>query len=221
MDNSFSGPVIFTGMVLQTSPVNDYDRRVVLLTKERGKITAFAKGARRQGSRLLAATNQFCFGQFKLFEGRTAYNLVEASITNYFEELREDFDAACLGIYFLELADYYTRENNDEMQMLGLLYQSLRALVKPSLDNKLIKVIYEMKSMVVNGEFPGVPTDMTLSDSAAYTVSFIVNTPVEKLYTFAVSDEVLAELSTLSARIMDMIIDRKFKSLDMLNTLGV
>ena len=221
MDNSFSGPVIFTGMVLQTSPVNDYDRRVVLLTKERGKITAFAKGARRQGSRLLAATNQFCFGQFKLFEGRTAYNLVEASITNYFEELREDFDAACLGMYFLEFADYYTRENNDEMQMLGLLYQSLRALVKPSLDNKLIKVIYEMKSMVVNGEFPGVPTDMTLSDSAAYTVSFIVNTPVEKLYTFAVSDEVLAELSTLSARIMDMIIDRKFKSLDMLNTLGV
>ncbi len=221
MDNSFSGPVMLTGIVLLTSPVNDYDRRVVLLTKERGKITAFAKGARRQGSRLLAATNQFCFGQFKLFEGRTAYNLVEASITNYFEELREDFDAACLGMYFLEFADYYTRENNDEMQMLGLLYQSLRALVKPSLDNKLIKVIYEMKSMVANGEFPGVPTDMTLSDSAAYTVNFIVSTPVEKLYTFAVSDEVLAELSTLSSRIMDMIIDRKFKSLDMLNTLGV
>ncbi len=221
MDNSFSGPVMLTGIVLLTSPVNDYDRRVVLLTKERGKITAFANGARRQGSRLLAATNQFCFGQFKLFEGRTAYNLVEASITNYFEELREDFDAACLGMYFLEFADYYTRENNDEMQMLGLLYQSLRALVKPSLDNKLIKVIYEMKSMVANGEFPGVPTDMTLSDSAAYTVNFIVSTPVEKLYTFAVSDEVLAELSTLSSRIMDMIIDRKFKSLDMLNTLGV
>ena len=212
---------MLTGIVLLTSPVNDYDRRVVLLTKERGKITAFAKGARRQGSRLLAATNQFCFGQFKLFEGRTAYNLVEASITNYFEELREDIDAACLGMYFLEFADYYTRENNDEMQMLGLLYQSLRALVKPSLDNKLIKVIYEMKSMVVNGEFPGVPTDMTLSDSAAYTVNFIVNTPLEKLYTFAVSEEVQKELSKLSARIMDMIIDRKFKSLEMLNTLGV
>lgn len=221
MDNSFSGPVMLTGIVLLTSPVNDYDRRVVLLTKERGKITAFAKGARRQGSRLLAATNQFCFGQFKLFEGRTAYNLVEASITNYFEELREDFDAACLGMYFLEFADYYTRENNDELQMLGLLYQSLRALVKPSLDNKLIKVIYEMKSMVVNGEFPGVPVDIKLSDSAAYTVNFIVNTPVEKLYTFAVSDEVLSELESLSSRIMDMIIDRKFKSLDMLDTLGV
>ena len=212
---------MLTGIVLLTSPVNDYDRRVVLLTKERGKITAFAKGARRQGSRLLAATNQFCFGQFKLFEGRTAYNLVEASITNYFEELREDIDAACLGMYFLEFADYYTRENNDEMQMLGLLYQSLRALVKPSLDNKLIKVIYEMKSMVVNGEFPGIPSDMKLSASAEYAVNFIVNTPIEKLFTFAVSDEVLAELTELSARYVKRYIDRRFKSMDLLDSLGV
>ena len=219
MDNAFSGGVILTGIVLQTSPVNDYDRRVVLLTKERGKITAFAKGARRQGSRLLASTGQFCFGQFKLFEGRSAYNLVEASITNYFEQLRDDFDAACLGMYFLEFADYYTRENNDETGMLALLYQSLRALCKPSLDNRLIRVIYEMKSMVVNGEFPGVPKDEPLSESAAYTVNFIVNTPVQRLYTFAVSDEVYEELDRLSSRYMDMVIDRKFKSRDMIDTL--
>ena len=212
---------MLTGMVLFTSPVKDYDRRVVLLTKERGKITAFAKGARRQGSRLLASTNQFCFGQFKMFEGKTAYNLIEASISNYFEEFREDFDGACLGMYFLEFADYYTRENNDERQMLGLLYQSLKAICAPSLDNRLIRVIYEMKSMVVNGEFPGVPVENDLSDSAVYTINFIVNTPVEKLYTFAVSDEVLKELSELSKRYIDRIIDRKFKSIDLLDSLGV
>ena len=100
-DNNF-GPVIVTGMILASFPSGDYDRRVVLLTKDRGKITAFAKGARRQGSRLLAATEQFCFGNFKMFEGRSAYNLVEASVTNNFEELREDFEGACHGMFFLE-----------------------------------------------------------------------------------------------------------------------
>ena len=82
--------------------------------------------------------------------------------------------------------------------MLKLLYQSIKAICKPTLDNRLVRVIYELKAIVVNGEFPGVPHDIELSESAAYSVDFIVRTPVEKLYTFAVSDSVLEELRRIS-----------------------
>ena len=216
-----SGPVEVTGMILASSPVNDYDRRVVILTKERGKITAFAKGARRQGSKLLAATDKFAFGTFKLFEGKSAYNLIEASISNYFESLRTDYEGACLGMYFLEFADYYTRENNDEKEMLKLLFQSVRAILKDSLDNRLVRAVFEMKALAVNGEFPGIPENADLSDGCVHTVAFITTTPVEKLYTFAVSDSVLEELRRLSDRYISRFIDRKFKSLDFLDTPGV
>ncbi len=205
-----------TGLILKAEPFGEYDRRVVMLTRERGKIAAFAKGARRQGSRLLASTNPFCFGEFRLYEGRTSYSISEASIQNYFAPLREDFENACYGMYFLEVMDYYTRENSDEKEMLKLLYQSLRALCHKNLDNRLVRYIFEIKALALNGEYPGLPKDKSYEESTAYAAAFIVGTPVEKLYTFTVTEKVLEELQEITDEFRKRFIDRNFKSLEIL-----
>lgn len=206
-----------TGLILKAEPFGEYDRRVVILTRERGKIAAFAKGARRQGSRLLASTNPFCFGEFKLYEGRSAYSVSEAVVSNYFAPLREDFEGACYGMYFLEVMDYYTRENNDEKEMLKLLYQSLRALCHKGLSDRLVRYIFEIKALSLNGEYPGPPEGRNYEESTVYALSYIVGTPVEKLYTFTVTDNVLKEIGEIADNFRKRFVDRKFKSLEILN----
>lgn len=146
--------ITVTGMVITVSPVGEYDRRIVLLTREKGRITAFARGARRQHSQLLAATGLCVYGQFNIIPGRDAYTLVSAQVENYFEDIGKDPMKVCYASYFMEIASYYGRENNDESEMLKLLYLSLRVLCREILPNPLVRLIYELRSLVVNGEYP-------------------------------------------------------------------
>ncbi len=79
--------VTVRGIVLKHSPSGDYDWVVTIFTADRGKITAFARGARKPGNKLCGTVEPFCFGTFKLFASRSAYNIMEADIENYFEGL--------------------------------------------------------------------------------------------------------------------------------------
>ncbi len=211
--------VVLTGLVLAAYPYGDYDKRLVVLTKERGKITAFAKGARRQNSSLLAVSNPFVFGEFVLYEGRSSFNMMQAHISNYFEGLTRDMEGACYGCYFCEMAGYYTREASDETEMLKLLYQSLRALLNPRISRELARYIYELKAMVINGDCPVDFEQMELSPSAIYTLQFIAGAPVEKLYTFTVTPEVLGEVRNVLNQYRKLYIDRDFRSLEVLEAL--
>ena len=212
--------VILTGMILFSVPYAETDRRVVILTRERGKITAFAHRARKQGSALLGSTLSFCFGRFTLIEGRNAYTLLSADIDYYFDGLRKDLESTSYGCYFMELADYYGRENLDAGAMLNLLYLSLKALENPNLPNKLVRYIYEIRLMVINGDYPpSAAEDKRLGEAARYAVAYIMTSELRKLYTFVVTDEVLCQIASMQDAMRTRLIDAKLKTLSVLDSM--
>jgi DNA repair protein RecO (recombination protein O) len=80
-----------------------------------------------------------------------------------------------------------------------------------------VRYIFEIKSIALNGEFTGISDN--LSESAKYTVNFIYNTPPEKLFVFTVTAEVLDELRLYSSKMCKNVIDRDFKSLEILENI--
>lgn len=236
------GLVTLTGIVLSCSDVGEFDRRLVILTKEAGRVTGFAKGARRPNNPMIAACSPFCFGTFEAFEGRSSYHVTKANITNYFRNLAIDYDKVCLGSYFLEVADYLSVEGVDETARLALLYQSLKALESDKFSHRLLKNIYDLKTWVIDGEYPNVFSCMTcgkkenlvafsvkhhgmlcldcakresgteISNSTLYTLQFIVSSKVEKLYTFVLNNETEEELTRILAAYRLNYRSHKYKS---------
>lgn len=239
--------ITVTAMVLSATLVGDYDRRIVLLTKERGKVIAFARGARKTNSQLLGACKPFSFGQFTLFEGRTTYNIMSAAIDNYFETLQKDLDSIYYGLYFCELCDYFTSEGVEETAILQLLYQSLRAIEKKTIPLDLVRCIFEIKllslfgvgmqvfSCVVCGEkndllyvkeeeqglfckhCGAVHKARKIEESTVYTLQFIISSKLSSLYTFHVSDTVLHQLKAITKKNRALHIEKKLKTIDFLD----
>ena len=148
--------VTVTGMVISAMPISEYDERVVILTDTRGKITAFTSGSRRPKSMLHAVTQPCVFGKFVLSEGRNSYKLLSADISHYFMELRGDIASACLSFYCLEVAGYFTKENMESTDVLNLLVATFNAVCRKKVPIRLIRRIFELKMLVLSGEYPQV-----------------------------------------------------------------
>ena len=216
---STSGYSVVTGMVIGSMPIGEYDRRIVLLTREMGKISCFAKGVRRPGSPLMAATDLFCFGQFRFYAGRNSYTVTEAEISNYFSYFRTHFRESCMGSYFLEVLDFCTRENNDESRLLLLLYRSLQALESGRFGLPLIRAVFEIRTVAEEGEYPGVSADARIQESVRHALQHIVSAPIPDLYSFTLEEEPLEELLVIADRLMERTFHHRFASLEILQVM--
>ncbi len=243
-----------TGMVLSAATIGEYDKRVVLLTRERGRIAAFARGARRPRSPLSASTEPFTFGEFFIYRGRDSYTIEQVEVQEYFPGMRKNLDSLYMGLYFCEVAAYFTREGMEAKDELNLLYISLKALLSPALNRKLVRYIYEFRMLYIQGESPrifecircggkeglhhfsperaGLVCDschreaktrsekgeqgIRISETTTYTLQRILSSPLEKLYTFSVGNNILEELEQVVGRYFRAHTDKTFQSLSLL-----
>ena len=205
-----------TGIVLKSEPIGEYDRRVVLLTKEKGKISAFARGALRPTNRFVASTGPFVFGIFDLYAGSNSYSISKVDVQNYFEGFRTDLSSAFYGTYFLEIADYYGRENADNLGLMRLLYKALLLILDESVTNDFVKTVFEIKAIMLEGEFPDLLEEPGFPEGGKSAIRYIYHSRPESVFSFRISDETYKVLKDRVQEICKNTFEREFKSLEMI-----
>lgn len=116
------------GIVIRQRDLGEADRVVLLLTPERGKISAIAKGARRPRSKLAGGLQLFCQGHFQLAAGRSLEVVTQAQPADPCYRLREDMDRYTHACYVAELVDALTEEGHPVPGVFSLVAETLGAL---------------------------------------------------------------------------------------------
>ena len=93
------------GIVLREQAKGESNKQIVLLAQGVGRVLLSARGARRAKSKLLAATQLFCYADFVVYEGKGFYSVTQAELKNSFYGLRLDMDKFSEGMYLAELTE--------------------------------------------------------------------------------------------------------------------
>ncbi len=178
------------GIVVSSAYQGEYGRRLKLITDGLGRITVFAQGAAKAGSKLIGAVRPFTCAKFELAKGKNAYNLRGVKVIESFDGIALDPDVYAYASYVLETAEYFSAEGMDmgeAKNLLNLVYVTLRALSGiltdcslsgaaaalgtdggkntsgRELSCALIASIYELRLLKLEGEYT---TDMPINDGS-------------------------------------------------------
>ncbi len=130
------------------------DKMLTLVTREYGRVDAIARGCRNTNSKLLACTQQFCYGEYVLYKKGERYSVRQGDIADSFYELRSDYERLCAGLGMLASAEKLMLPGEpDETLFLWTLY-FLSALCHSSVEPIDLSLCFIVKLMAHAGYRP-------------------------------------------------------------------
>ncbi|MCC7162736.1 MAG: DNA repair protein RecO [Anaerolineae bacterium] len=118
-----------TAIVLKRSDVGEADRLLTLLTLQRGKLRAVAKGARKPSARKTGHVELFNCVELQIAVAREIDIVTQAQTLEPFLRLRDDLDRLSYGYYFVELVDRFVEEEIEHREVYELMLDALQWLV--------------------------------------------------------------------------------------------
>ena len=141
-------------LVLYSRPLGEGDRLLTLYTRDLGKISAVAPGARKMKSKLAAAVELFSRGQFLLYRGRSMYTVTQAAQEGQHQAIRQELKLYACGLYLAELVTKAVEENEANPAIFELLLESWQHLETGKTKPALLARFFELKLLDLLGYRP-------------------------------------------------------------------
>lgn len=116
------------GIVIKSYPFEETAKIVTLFTKDFGKISAIAKGAKRPTSKFGGRLEPLNVLDLSLAEGRNLDILSQCETIESFDGIRKNFNTLNSAFYFLKIILKATEERQKNLNLFKLLYYSLKKL---------------------------------------------------------------------------------------------
>lgn len=141
-------------IVLRVQTIGESDRLCTLLTDRHGVITAFARNAQSIKNKNFAATNQFVYGQFQLYQGKGKYMIDETDYEELHIDIRNNIERLALGQYLCELASVLAPKEENGSDFLRLLKMAFSVIGSRKRPMRIIKAATEMRMVEMAGYMP-------------------------------------------------------------------
>jgi DNA repair protein RecO (recombination protein O) len=142
------------GIILREQNIGERDRLVTVLTREKGVLKAFVRGANSLKDKKHSATGLLCYSDFSIFEGKDSYIIDSAEPLEVFFNLRNDIVRLSLAQYFCEVSQELAPEGENAESFLRVLLNCLHYLANGSLPVEQLKAILEMRFAALAGYMP-------------------------------------------------------------------
>lgn len=132
-------------IVLKNINYKEADKIFTLYSRDRGKITAVAKGIRKISSRRKGIIDTFNHIKVSITESSNSFDyLTEVVPVTTFNYLKANLEYSVLGYYILELCERLTENNDPNENIFELLLKTLRLLETQLLDPKIVVSYFEV-----------------------------------------------------------------------------
>ncbi len=142
------------GLVIKENNVGESDRVVVVLTRDKGLLSAFVSGARKPKSKNAASTALLSYSHLCITQSKGTYRITEAEAIDVFFGIRTDIERLSLAQYICELCQVLVPYEVEGEEFLRLALNSLHYIEKGKMDIYAVKALTELRLMVIAGFMP-------------------------------------------------------------------